>query len=435
MKNKKIIFAGFVFAVFFAVALSANSANAGFWDWFKDGSDNTAAVAKAAKIALGVEKNGKGTVTSDDGKINCGRDCKEVYYSGGSVVLTATPAEGFIFDKWTGNTCLDKGYEYKDVTIGHCTVSLKGKSKNLTAKAHFKKISEGSGGGGGGGATTGTATDAPSPKSRKGDSSSSILKDNESANNTTPTIKVVSPNGGEVWKAGTKKNIVFKGNLIKEKVYLNLEWGGSGGGNVFIGESITSGNSKNSTYSWTIPATTEQRNDYKISARYPNFVPNDTVPAVIIDSSDKTFTIKSNFSPFSSKSSKSSSSRSSKSSSSSKSSATSTYTYTLKINKSGKGYVSVEDNRIACGTDCEGEYKDGDTVKLRAVPDGGYVFDRFSPGKECSSVYSGGFGLNDNKLTKQAFAYGPAENVVCVTTMNKNKTITAVFKKISWKKF
>ena len=49
--------------------------------------------------------------------------------------------------------------------------------------------------------------------------------------------------------------------------------------------------------------------------------------------------------------------------------------------------------------------------------------------KECSSIYSGGFGLNDNKLIKQAFAYGPAENVICVTTMNKNKTITAVFKK------
>ena len=65
-----------------------------------------------------------------------------------------------------------------------------------------------------------------------------------------------------------------------------------------------------------------------------------------------------------------------------------------------------------------------------AVPNGGYVFEKFSPEKECSSVYSGGFGLNDNKLTKQAFAYGPAENVICVTTMNKNKTITAVFKKI-----
>jgi len=140
-------------------------------------------------------------------------------------------------------------------------------------------------------------------------------------------------------------------------------------------------------------------------------------------------------------SSKSSSSRSSKSSSSklsssksSRSSATTTKSYTLKINKSGKGYVSDEDKRIDCGTNCKEEYvagsKSGDRVKLTAVPDGGYVFEKFTPAKECSSVYSGGFGLNDNKLIKQALAYGPGENVVCVTTMNKNKTITAVFKKI-----
>src|SRR3989338_2819927 len=144
-------------------------------------------------------------------------------------------------------------------------------------------------------------------------------------------------------------------------------------------------------------------------------------------------------------SSKSSSSRSSKlssskasSSKSSKSSATTTNTttksYLLKINKSGKGYVSDEDKRIDCGTNCKEEYvagsKSGDRVKLTAVPDGGYVFEKFTPAKECSSVYSGGFGLNDNKLIKQALAYGQGENVVCVTTMNKNKTITAVFKKI-----
>src|SRR3989338_2656996 len=135
-------------------------------------------------------------------------------------------------------------------------------------------------------------------------------------------------------------------------------------------------------------------------------------------------------------SSKSSSSRSSKSSSSksSRSSATTTKSYTLKINKSGKGYVSDEDKRIDCGTNCKEEYvagsKSGDRVKLTAVPNGGYVFEKFAPEKECSSVYSGGFGLNDNKLIKQALAYGPGENVVCVTTMNKNKTITAVFKKI-----
>ena len=130
----------------------------------------------------------------------------------------------------------------------------------------------------------------------------------------------------------------------------------------------------------------------------------------------------------SSSKSKSSSSRSSKSSSSSKSSATSTYTYTLKINKSGKGYVSDGGN-LACGTKCQDKYWAGAEVKLTAVPDGGYVFEKFTPGKECSAIYSGGFGFNDNKLIKQAFAYGPAENVVCVTTMNKKQNHYGDFQK------
>jgi len=294
MKNKKIIFAGMVVSAFVAVVLSANSAKASFWDLFKAGDDNTAAVASAAT--------------------------------------------------------------------------------------------------------------------------------------TTPTIKVVSPNGGEVWKAGTKKNIVFKGNLIKEPVTIAIQKPNSEG--LVIGWSITSGNGKTSTYSWDIPTTIEQRNDYRIAIRYTNN-PASNPNSAVSDESDKTFTIKS----ASSSSSKSSSSRSSKSSSSkssssksSRSSATTT-AYTLTVFKSGNGFIS-DGGRINCGAVCREKYWPGSEVKLTATPDGGYVFERFVPERECSSIYSGGFGFNDNKLTKQAFAYGPAENVVCVTIMNKNKGIAAHFKKI-----
>ena len=273
MKNKKIIFAGLSLAVFMGVVFSANAAK---------------------QVTLKVEKNSKGTVTSDDGKINCGSDCKEIYYSGGSINLYAKPANGFTFDNWTGNACGDAiGMGISTSTsgaMGSCQVSLYYNSnKTITATAHFKKIS---------------GTGSSSSKSSKSSSSKS---------------------------------------------------------------------SKSS-------------------------------------------------------SSKSSSSRFSSSKSSS-SSATSTSTYTLKINKSGKGYVSDGGN-LACGTKCQDKYLAGAEVKLTAVPDGGYVFEKFSPEKECSSVYSGGFGFNDKQWIKQTFAYGPAENVVCVTTMNKNKTITAIFKKI-----
>lgn len=311
--NKKIIFVGLVFVLFAGVFLSANSANAAFWDWFRGRSDNTAAVAKAARVALKVEKSGKGVVTSDDGKINCRKDCSEVYYSGGSVTLKAIPADGFNFEKWTGNACVSFvsfSASTEEGASGACSVSLDyNKNKTITATAHFKK-------------TSGSSS-----------SKSSALPSN-------PPID-----------AGT------------------------------------------------LPTT-------------GTCTVTDDGVTVCTDTSVGT----------------ASSAASSSKSKSSSSSATSTV-YMLKINKSGKGNIS-DGGRLNCGGVCAEKYWPGSEVKIRAVPNGGYVFKKFTPEKECSSIYSDGFGFNDNKLIKQAFAYGAAENVVCVTTMNKNKTITAVFEKI-----
>ena len=65
-------------------------------------------------FTLTVEKAGEGagTVTSDDGKINCGDDCEEVYEfaspprlaSNNVVTLTATPDQGSVFTGW-GQNC------------------------------------------------------------------------------------------------------------------------------------------------------------------------------------------------------------------------------------------------------------------------------------------------------------------------------------------
>ncbi len=235
---------------------------------------------------------------------------------------------------------------------------------------------------------------------------------------TTPTIKVISPNRGEVWKAGTKKNIVFKGNLIKEPVTITIfnsssEEGPSSIG--LIGNGVTSGNGKNSTFSWFIPATIQERNDYKISISYAD--------NSAFDTSDGFFTIKNAKSSSSSKSSRSSSSRSSKSSSS-KSSSSSAKT-TLLISKSGSGIVTSDDGKINCGSDCKEIYypSDGDSIYLYANPSSGLTFNKWT-GNACGD--SIGMGIS----TSTSGAMG-----MCQVSLyyNSNKTIKAVahFKKIS----
>lgn len=51
---------------------------------------------------LTVDVSGEGTVTSDNGKINCPADCKAKLKKGKEIILTATPATGSYFASWNG---------------------------------------------------------------------------------------------------------------------------------------------------------------------------------------------------------------------------------------------------------------------------------------------------------------------------------------------
>ena len=98
-------------AAFLAVSLSAGTAQASFRDWFNVGGDSQQAkvgtrTKKAKTYNLKVNISGWGTITSDDGKINCGKgndransDCSENYAGPTTVTLTAPAYTVYSSDK------------------------------------------------------------------------------------------------------------------------------------------------------------------------------------------------------------------------------------------------------------------------------------------------------------------------------------------------
>lgn len=80
-------------------------------------------------VVLNVEKEGEGVVTSEDGQINCGENCTAEYDQGSETTLSATPADGWIFEGWSGdvpNEC--------DENTGDCTIVM---DKETTVIATF----------------------------------------------------------------------------------------------------------------------------------------------------------------------------------------------------------------------------------------------------------------------------------------------------------
>jgi hypothetical protein len=101
------------------------------------------------QFTLTVEKDGDGTgtVTSDDGQINCGADCEATYETATSgmlgpslgVTLTATPDEGSVFTGWDLQGCgcglksAPSGAGF-DPGTGTCTIPVvMGQNRTCTA--------------------------------------------------------------------------------------------------------------------------------------------------------------------------------------------------------------------------------------------------------------------------------------------------------------
>ena len=75
--------------------------------WLRSNGSNTIVQARQGAYitptyTVTLNKSGTGTVTSDPAGIDCGKICTASYLDGVQVTLTATPAEGFNFQGWSG---------------------------------------------------------------------------------------------------------------------------------------------------------------------------------------------------------------------------------------------------------------------------------------------------------------------------------------------
>ncbi len=135
--NHKIFLAGFLSFIFFFSFFQ--SSQAGFFDWFrwfrKSDSQNTTRIVSSAEqnthYSLSISKSGSGIVISDDGKINCGKQCKVTYPANSKIVLKAEAGDNYKFERWNG--C-------NKVSDGQCQTTLN-KSKIIVAKFASKNPS------------------------------------------------------------------------------------------------------------------------------------------------------------------------------------------------------------------------------------------------------------------------------------------------------
>ena len=133
-KKYKFLLTGLLFSFLFFPFFQTSQA--GFFDWFKwfgwfknSESQSTPLDNLAVKqYTLLISKVGSGSLTSDDGKINCGNEdsCGKIYtYAAGSkVTLTALPNSGYVLGKW--NDCDSSSGNKCEITINKSrTVTLK----------------------------------------------------------------------------------------------------------------------------------------------------------------------------------------------------------------------------------------------------------------------------------------------------------------------
>ncbi len=102
-------------------------------------------------VSQGHTNGGKGKVTSDDLKINCGTDCKEKYLKNTAITLSAVADAGSVFKGWKPATSpcattapcavtMDKAKAVQAVFVGDYTLKVASKSQKLKKVSGTGKV-------------------------------------------------------------------------------------------------------------------------------------------------------------------------------------------------------------------------------------------------------------------------------------------------------
>ena len=292
---------------------------------------------------LTVAKTGSGTVVSTGAGINCGNDCNQTYDAGTPVILTATPAVGYIFSSWTNadqssdNVCQVAVNSNRTVTA------------NFTAKNYTLNITRNGNG-------TGTVTSGSAGINCGGDCTESY----PAAAVVTLTAAANPGSNFSAWTgadAATGNTCTVTMNsdktvnaaFVLPNYTLTVSKGGNGNGTITANGINCPGDCTESYASGDGIALTANAAADSTFTGWSGDASGSASPVTVTMNAAKSVT--ANFA---------------------------LKTYTLSVNKNGGGTITSNTGGINCGNTCSGTFNAGASVQLTATPDTGYVFTGWS---------------------------------------------------------
>ncbi|MGB3562308.1 MAG: M12 family metallo-peptidase, partial [Thermoanaerobaculia bacterium] len=313
-------------------------------------------VIHGPELTITKEGNGTGTVTSEDGGIDCGSDCSETYELYTVVDLTATPGANSTFAGWSGDPdCSNNSVNMDEDKT--CTATFTLVTRSLTVD----KAGTGSG----------TVTSSPAGINCGGDCQ-------ESYTHGTPVQLTATPASGSVFSGWSGDADCSDGSVTMDEDLLctatfTKRWtlivtrSGPGAGTVTSSPAgISCGGDCQQTYNQgTVVSLTPTPTANSVFAGWSGDA--DCTDNTVSMSSDKTCNAIFNLAQ-----------------------------RTLQVGKTGTGSGTITSNPagIDCGSDCQQSYDHGTPVQLTPTPDAASVFTGWSGHADCAD---GNLTMDANK--------------------------------------